>query len=88
MSMDLKFEEEQIRPVRSTAESAMVYNRFDPRDKIPTIVRIVMKTRIVKTEKQAKLLVVIVAFLLIALAAFLLIKSGKAPTIVRLQLPQ
>lgn len=84
--MDLKFEEEPITPVRSVTGYSAGYNAFNSRDRIPTIVRMVMKTRIVKTEKQAKLFVVVMVFLLIALSIFLLIWSGRTPAIVRLQL--
>lgn len=86
--MELRFEEEQIRPIRTTVNTPMVYSRFDPQDRIPAIVRFVMKTRIVKTEEKARILILCVGIFLICIAAFMLLESGKSPEIVRLQLPR
>ncbi len=86
MSMDLKFEEEPIRPVRSTAEGAFVYSRFDPKDRIPGIVRFFMKIKFIGSEKRAKIAVLVIVVLLFILTIVLIKHAVSTPVVVRLQL--
>lgn len=86
MSMDLKFEEEQIRPVRSNQTGAFVYNRYDARTRIPPIIRFLMRARLVRSEKQARVLVISICTVLCLIAIFVISRSMVEPEIVRLQL--
>jgi hypothetical protein len=86
MSMDLKFEEEQIRPARSTSGDSFAYNRYNPKDRIPSVTRFLMKSKAVKNEEQANMVLIVVVGLLFILTAALLVKGFATPEIVRLQL--
>lgn len=87
MSEELRFEEEQIKPVHRDPEfGGFSYQRYDPRLRVPTFVRFLMRARIVRTEKAAEKLLISVCVLLciIAIAAF--VWGIREPEITRLKL--
>ncbi len=49
----------------------IIYSRFQRSNDIPTIVRVVMKTRVVKNEKQAQIFLLGLVFVLICVALFM-----------------
>ncbi|MBU3668937.1 MAG: hypothetical protein FGM57_03140 [Candidatus Taylorbacteria bacterium] len=86
MSTDLRFEEEQIRPIRPNDSGAFVYNRYDPRQRIPPLVRFLMRSRIVRSETQARNVVIALCVLLLLSAVILLYRATDTPELIRLKL--
>ncbi len=86
MSPNFEFEEERIRPVRPTSDGSFVYNRYDPRTRISSTVRFLMKARIVRNEEQARAVLLVLLALLISAAVFLIWNSTRTPQIVQLHL--
>ncbi len=86
MSSDVKFEEESVYASQANASrtannnsningfvgpAPIIYSRFQRSNDIPTIVRVIMKSRIVRTEKQAQKLIILLILIIIATAIFL-----------------
>lgn len=80
-SSDVKFEEESVYASRATntnssqrgfvGSAPIIYSRFQRSNDIPTIVRVIMKSRIVKTEKQAQKFIILLILIIVGAAVFL-----------------
>lgn len=58
--------------------SSVLYGRFQPSNQLPWIVGVLIKTKLVKTDKQAqKVLLIIVVLLLVAAVVFFALAFQK-----------
>lgn len=55
MSMDIKFEEQKVEAIR---RPPFMYSKFQRSLEIPPLIRMVMKTRVVRNETQAQYVVI------------------------------
>ncbi len=87
MPEELKFEEEQIKPIHRNEDlGGFSYQRYDPRLRIPTFVRFLMRAHIVQNERSAEKLLLVICVLLCVIAITLFMLGTKDPDITRLQL--
>lgn len=88
MSDELKFDaDQQIRPIHTEQSmSGFSYKRYDPRLRVPTLVRLLMRSHLVHSEKGAQITLLISCVVFSVVAIVLFIWGIKEPEIIRLQL--
>lgn len=95
MSSDLQFEEDPILPTRppqagfrgyQTDMRSMQQDRFQSVDNPPPmIIRLILKTRVVKTETQAQLFVILFLVIVIVITIIIFYRTSSNSGIIRLQ---
>jgi len=59
-------------------EKKILYSRFQPSNNVPTLVRLILKAGIVKTQQQADFLLLGTVIVFVALTAFTFYQSSRS----------
>ncbi len=75
--MSVEFQEEQV----SAAEKHILYSRFESSNKVPKIINALIKSGVVKNERQANIFLLCSIFVILLLSVFLIIKTNSSSTL-------
>lgn len=85
MTTGVQFEDDTLQRPTDSHQPSVLYAHFQKSNDTPRIVRLILKTKIIKTEQQAQIVILIVLGLLFCLMIFFFYQSHADSEIIKLK---